>query len=349
MIRLQPGVNFFIRTPDMLTAHERQIWSQLVEQNAPLKQAFLSLQFVEAVAHTGKEILILVATVGGSPAFFLALQRCRGMVGKMGLYEPVGGAMSDYFGAVAVDGISIDPAQMLDATKGRINGVLFTHLDQSQSSFGLQGDEPRKGLRTRLGEPPGSFWGNLRLTDKKLVYDTERREKKLVGDHGPLSFEWESSQPENDLAWLVEAKRSQYERTKKDQAPLFFQQNVALLDKLLVSKHPACQGVLSVLRSGDKVIAAHLGLRCLQTIHVWFPVYDPQFASYSPGRILFKHLFVEGATRGIELFDRGEGDNQAKRDFANEEHFYYRGLWRARGWRGLVAKMAVGIAWRMGY
>ena len=348
MIQLQLGNNFFVRKLDELTACDREIWGQLLEQNKTLRQSFLSLQFAEAVGCTGMEVLILLIAVDSKPVFFLPLQRCKGMVGKLGLYEPVGGAMSDYFGAVAASGISIDPMQMLAATKGRVNGVLFTHLDQSQNSFGLLGGEPRKGLRTRLGVPPEAFWGNLRLTDKKLVYDTERREKKLVADHGSLHFEWESSHPETDLVWLVEAKRNQYERTKKQLAPLFILQNVELLNNLLKSKHPACHGVLSVLRSGDKIIAAHLGLRCLETMHVWFPVYDPQFASYSPGRILFKYLFAQGAGQGIELFDRGEGDNQAKRDFANEEHLYLRGFWHAGGWRGLLTKLAVGIAWRIG-
>jgi len=88
-------------------------------------------------------------------------------------------------------------------------------------------------------------------------------------------------------------------------------------------------------------------LRCHDMLHVWFPVYNPKYSSYSPGRILFKHILVVAAQHGIRLFDRGEGDTQAKREFSNEEHIFSYGLWHVAGWRGLRARIVLSAFWRI--
>jgi CelD/BcsL family acetyltransferase involved in cellulose biosynthesis len=179
------------------------------------------------------------------------------------------------------------------------------------------------------------------------VYDTERREKKLVNEVGQLAFEWGSHNPASDMAWLIEAKKAQYQRTGNAHAPLFDGRNAALPNTLLSSRETNCQGVLSVLRCHEKIIAVHFGLRCHDMLHVWFPVYDTGFSAYSPGRILMKYLFSAAAEQGVRVFDRGEGDTQAKRDFANETHQFFRGLWLVPGWRGLAARAVLSAYWRL--
>jgi CelD/BcsL family acetyltransferase involved in cellulose biosynthesis len=339
--------NLFTRRIEQLTALEAATWDRLVLANIELQRAFLSRTYIAAVAKTSGDVIVLVGYAAGAPIFFLPLQRQSGVLGHFGVFEIVGGVMTDYFGIIAENGVKVTIPAMLNATKGVVNAVVFTHLDQSQEYFGLHADEYRTGLRTLLDEPPNEYWANLRKTDKKLVYDTERREKKLVGEFGPITFEWSSSQPESDLAWLVESKKLQYSRTGKEQAPLFNKANVALLTNLLQAREKCCSGQLSVLRCGDDVVAAHFGLRCREMLHVWFPVYDQKFANHSPGRILFKHMFAAGAEHGITVFDRGEGDNQAKRDFANEEHRFGRGLWFSPSVGGQLAQLAQRIAWRI--
>ena len=193
-----------------------------------------------------------------------------------------------------------------------------------------------------------NFWRQLRITDKKLVVDTERRERKLIAENGTLEFQLESSRPEADLDALIRLKCSQYTRTGKQHAPLFDPVNVALLHRMLGCNDPECSGLLSVLRVGGRLVAAHLGLRCYETLHYWFPVYDTDFQAYSPGRILLKHVILIGAGEGIRVIDRGEGDTPAKRDFANEEHLYYRGLWPSPGLRGLASRLAMTVSWRLG-
>ncbi|MDP2809175.1 MAG: GNAT family N-acetyltransferase [Rhodocyclaceae bacterium] len=347
MNRLQLGVNLFIRRYAELTSDEVMSWNRLLLDNDDTRRAFMSPTYVAAVEATGGVVWVLIVYAGGTPVFILPIQRAHGMLGRFGIFEPAGGVMTDYFGAIAQEGESFAPQELIDASEGVIGAILFTHLDESQSRLGLSGGEFRTGLRIRLGDLPAEYWNNLRKVDKKLVYDTERREKKLIKEVGDLSFEWTSTRPDQDMTWLIESKKRQYSRAGRNHAPLFDDTNVALLRNLLAARDETCLGILSVLRCGDSIVAAHFGLQCREVLHVWFPVYEQKCASYSPGRILLRHMFQAATSHGITTFDRGEGDTQAKRDFANEEHRFARGLWLASGMRGLLAHLALRVAWRV--
>ncbi|MDR2111718.1 MAG: GNAT family N-acetyltransferase [Candidatus Accumulibacter sp.] len=326
---------------------ERNAWSSLLRSNPDCRRAFLSPGFAEAAARCGNEVWVAAGYRGEEPHWFMPLQRHGEWIGRLGVFEPVGGGMSDYFGAIGVSGSVIVPEHIFSASGGRIAAILFTHLDESQAGFGLRAGEPRVGLRTHIGDSAETYWADLRRRDKKLVYDTERREKKLMTEHGKLCFEWHSSEASADLQKLVEMKTAQYAKTGKHGGPLFHKHNVDLLERLLNTADDACEGVLSVLRSGNEIVAAHFGLRCHDVLHIWFPAYAVKFANYSPGRILLKHIIRHAAEHGVHTLDRGEGDTVAKRDFANGEHRYFRGLWHAMSPRGLLARVAVSLYWRL--
>lgn len=330
-----------------LTIAETRAWEALVAAHAYCRKAFLSPVFAACVAKSNPQVFVIIGYIDGVPVWFLPIQRHTGWLGRFGVFEPLGGVMSDYFGAVAKPGAKFSPREIFEVPNGRFAASLFTHLDESQVNCGLTGIDPRVGLRTRIGDSVEDYWEDLRKKDKKLVYDTERREKKLIKEHGEIRFEWQSTDREKDLSSLIEKKRDQYARTEKFHAPLFLPANVALLEGLLTTASPSCEGVLSVLYCAQDLVAAHFGLRCHETLHVWFPVYDPKYAAYSPGRILLKNIINESAKRKIHILDRGEGDNQAKRDFSNEQHTYYRGFWIANSPRGYMAKVAAAIYWRI--
>lgn len=325
---------------------DRQCWIAWQTADVDLRRAFLSPTFCDALAASGRDVRVIKIWLDGQAAAFLPLQRHEGWLGRIGVFEPVGGVLADYFGTVAGTEMDIDITAALRANSV-VSAVWFTHLDASQTRFGLRGEAPRSGLRTRLPAPPEDFWTSLRQRDKKLVYDTERRQKRLVSEHGALTFEWQSATPEADLAQLIELKRQQYTRTEKHDAPLFDSAHCRVLEHLLARRDALCSGVLSVLRCEGRLVAAHFGLRCHDMLHIWFPVYDPAYAAYSPGRILMRHIFSAAVETGISVADRGEGDTSAKRDFANEEHLYYRGLWTAPGLRGSLAHLAVSLYWRL--
>jgi len=93
------------------------------------------------------------------------------------------------------------------------------------------------------------------------------------------------------------------------------------------------------------LVASHFGLQCGPLLHYWFPVYDNRFSAYSPGRILYRHILLAAQAHGIECIDRGEGDSPAKRDFANEEHLFLKGL-VGSGFRGQILCLVQRLNWR---
>lgn len=310
---------------EAVSTPERRAWAHLLNQSTSSRWAFLSPTYAEAVNETLGLVDVLLCWRADELVGVMPLQRATGWLGRLGMREPVGRHMTDYFGLLARPGVKLDWAELLRAA--RVPCLYFTHLDESQAAHGLTGDSPRKGLRTRIHPDGGdAHWEWLRTQDKKLVSDTERRERKLVAEHGVIRFEMQSSTPDQDLDCLVALKNAQYRRTGHDGGALLDPANARLLAYLLKAADPDCQPLLSVLHCGDQWVAGHFGLQCGPLLHYWFPVYDNRYSAYSPGRILYHNILLGAHVRGIACIDRGEGDSAAKRDFANEEHVFFKGL-----------------------
>jgi len=307
--------------------------------------AFLSFAYASAVQQSlGVDVQVILLWREEQLVGVLVVQRQPGWLGRFGLFEPVGGEMTDYFGMLAMDDVRTNWQDMLRAAS--VPCLYFTHLDETQQRYGLGGEQPRTGLRTVIHPEGGrTHWERLRSIDKKLVSDTERRERKLAQDHGETVFELQSSQPAADLSTLIALKNDQYLRTGKTGGPLLKIENVRLLQTLLGAQETGCRPVLSTLKVNGQMVAAHMGLVAGRTLHYWFPVYDERYARYSPGRVLMRNVLYASADVGIEVIDRGEGDTQAKREFATEEHRYGRGLVFV-GWRGYLLGLYMRVQWR---
>lgn len=338
-------IHYSIKTIDAITPTEVALWTSMISGQESLRRSYLSQAFCHAVARGNPRVRVVLAYESSECFALLPLQRAAGILGRLGVWEPVGGIMTDYFGVVCKPAGTVNINELLAACK--IGLVLFSHLDETQNAFGLTGTKHRIGLRTKINGRGETHWEQLKVSNKKLANDTERRERKLATDHGEIAFEFQSSNAAADLEELIALKKAQYDRTGKARAPLFDEANAQLLRDLLHKQDEFCCGVLSTLRVGGRLVAAHFGLRCGSVLHFWFPGYAKEFAAYSPGRILFRHVISAGSTMGISTLDRGEGDTPAKRDFSNEEHGFQSGIWRAAGVRGLVARLALAIYWRL--
>lgn len=329
---------------DRLSEPELAAWDALHAAQGPHRWAFQSVGFARAVHETVAAVRVALLWRADELVGVLPLQRQPGRWGRWGLHEPVGGLMADYAGLLAGEGVCTTWAALL-AGSG-VPGLFFTHLDEQQLGLGLTGAQPRLGLRTRIHPDGGAaHWVWLRTQDKKLVDDTERRERKLQRDHGDVSFAMDSPHAEQNLQTLIAAKSDQYRRTGAPSGPLLQPRNQRLLAHLLAHPSAGCRVRLSLLKAGEQWVSSHFGLQSGSTLHYWFPVYGESFSAYSPGRILFKHVILQSVAAGIDLIDRGEGDTAAKRDFATETHQFFRGL-EVRGWQGQTLAFAQRLAWR---
>ena len=85
-----------------------------------------------------------------------------------------------------------------------------------------------------------------------------------------------------------------------------------LLERIARQEAAGFAGLCSVLRAGDRVVAAHLGMRSRDVLHYWFPAYDPEYAKFSTGIILLLRIAQAAAPLGIRAIDLGKGDAQYK-------------------------------------
>lgn len=328
-----------------LTTAEREGWGHLLATSTISRWPFMSPTYAEAVNETVAAVDVVLCRDDRGLAAVMPLQRSAGRLGRLGLREPVGREMTDYFGLLARPGIRLEWRQLLKA--GRIPCLYFTHLDESQSACGLAGEDPTVGLRTRIPPEGGpAYWEWLRARNKSFASQTERHERSLIAKYGPLTFEMHSSTPTPDLEFVVVFKNQQYHNTGHPNGALLNPANVRLLTRLLASNDPDCLPRLSALRCGGQLVAAHFGLQCGSLLHYWFPTYDPQFSRYSPGRILYQKMILFGVQNGIDCIDCGAGDSVAKRNFTNEEHRYFKGLIYSSAWGHMVSAMQR-LHWRL--
>lgn len=149
------------------------------------------------------------------------------------------------------------------------------------------------------------------------VGQLERKARKLEREVGPLRFVAHTG-PTGVLERVFALKSAQCRRTGTADvfAPGWTR---SLARRLLAVSHDHFGGCLSALYAGERLLAAHLGLRSARVWHWWFPVYEPAFAAYSPGGILLLEVAREAARRGASALDLGKGDDPYKRSFADHE------------------------------
>lgn len=331
-------------SPDRLDDRDIDFWNRLTTEDPALASPFLSHAYASAAARVFDGVRVCRIIKDGRTAGFFAFQYRSRLHRLLRIGERIGGELSDYFGIVAEPSLAVTPATLLALT--RLNALYFTHLDETQLRHGLSGEKPEPGLRIRIPADEPSPWEVLRQRDKKFVSDTERRERKLVQEHGPLHFVFRQPDPLPRLHELVTAKRAQYARTAADD----LLQSAAtrhFLEQLALSADPRCHGTLSTLHAGNTWVASHFGLMHGGTLHYWFPAYNPALKSFSPGRLLMASIIRSAPETGVTCVDRGSGENQAKRDFATERHCFRRGIWQRWGVSTAIYRAGLSFGWRL--
>ena len=330
--------------PDDLRPDEIEAWNAWCAADAGLTTPFLSYRYISIAAETFENVRVCVIERNGKPAGFLPFQYQSKFHELLGLAGRVSGELNDYFGLIAPAGTMVTPDRLLRLSG--LNALNFTHLDDSQGALGLTGSHPEPGLRVTIEDGADAYWAERKRADKRFVADTDRCARKLAEAYGPVRFVFREPDPLPHLERLIAAKRDQYQRTGVADA-LHDEAAQAFLRRLALSDDPACSGVVSTLSVGETWAAIHFGIIQGATLHYWFPVYNPEFRSYSPGRLLLKELIMAGEKGGIRRVDFGAGDTPAKRDFANAQNIYRRGLWRRDSLGGLLIRASLSLRWRL--
>lgn len=332
-----------ILAPSQLDAPTVAAWERLQAATPELASPFFSVHFARAVEKTGMRVRVCVLMSNGEPVGFLPYQLPDFAARLTGAAEPVGGVMSDYVGLIAAPNLRIAPTRLMQLAGIRSFG--FSHLDEPQLAYGLEGSAPRIGLRLRL-QGPDPLAAHLR-DQNRYLRDSERLERQLIRDVGPLEYCFDAREGRTSLLDdLIRHKRAQYQRTGAADA-MAAPWTTRLLHLLAETRHPSCSGQLSTLYAGGTWLATHFGLTGNGVLHHWMPVYNPDFSRYAPGRLLMHRMIQSCPEAGLGMIDHGEGDSPSKRYLSNEEHQYFRGAWHTSFPLNLPARTYHSLKWRL--
>lgn len=333
-----------VKRPSALDAAERAAWVAFMRQSRPLCRAFLAPGFALAAEQAHGRAWVSVLREDGRIAGFFPFQFASRWHRLIGLADRIGGRLSDNSGLVGRPGLRIEAGELLRLSG--LGALFMTHLAEGQEAFGLVAEETRIGHEIHLGEGSAAYFSALRTRNKSFVQDTNRLIRRLETKIAAPAFTYSTRPEETDVLATIALKREQYGKTGADD-PFNDPDSLALCRALLQVGSPEMACVLSRTAIGNDVIAQHFGLYCLGTLSYWFPVYDPRFAEFSPGRIDLWRTIEMAEAETISLIDLGEGDSRAKRDFSNHMVPLGVAMWRAQNFRSPLARGWQAVEWRL--
>ena len=284
----------------------QQWWREAQAANPQVDSPYFCPEFTAVVSGVRDDVYVAVIEDQGGIVGVLPFQR-----GRWGAARPAGGPVSDFQGIISPRDLALDPQWL-----GRACGVRFwdfPNVPASQKTFQswqkLTVDSPYIELASGFD----AYCAQRRAAGSRQVRETQRKARRLAEDVGPLRLEYEVADKEV-LKTLFAWKGQQYCRTGKYDG-LREGWIPDLLHRIHDTRTPRFGGLLSALYAGDHLVGAHFGMRSERVLHWWYPVYNREFESHSPGLILCLEIAREASARGIHRIDLGYGDERYKLGF----------------------------------
>ncbi len=291
--------------PRELSGPDRELWRAWRAARPELDSPYFDIRYTLAAGEVAPHAAVAIVRRGGQRIAFLPLQRRAGRI------QPLAAPLSDYHGVIAAPGETIalsDILRALGATRFRFTGLV------GQTGGGEANVAVRKRMAADLS---GGFDAYLAARAKAgqggFLKDKRRRLRALERDHGAVTFAFEPPSEEL-LDLVVRAKRRQM--TQTGQVDVFSPAWTVELLRRLASRGGDFGVRFAVLRVGGHAIAAEAGLLAGSAYHLWFPVYDPEFAKYSPGVLNTLESLRALAERGVRTVDFGLDGEAYKAAFA---------------------------------
>lgn len=323
--------------PCQLTPADIETWRRLQRSRPPLDSAFLSPEFTMTVGRCRTDARVAVVRSGRSAVAFLPFEH-----GRFGIGRAIASGMSDVQALICDQELAIDPPDLVRAC-----GIGVWEFDHLVSRLEVLAPWTYLTERSWVIDVSDGYDAYLKQGDRcrsRTYSSLMQKARKLERDHGPVKFEFSSSDT-SALEAIMRWKSAQYDRTghfDRFSRPWIRQ----LVTGLARSEAPGCRGTLSTLAVGDRLVAAHFGIRSEARFGLWFPAYDLSFSQYSPGLLLFLRMAETAAARGIGLLDLGKGSEGYKASLASWHYPVACGRVEAKRWPSLVRRFEVGAQHR---
>jgi CelD/BcsL family acetyltransferase involved in cellulose biosynthesis len=301
-------------------------WAALQRSEEVFESPFFHPEFTRCVARERSNIEIAVLSDGQGPLAFWPFERRPGDVAG-----PPAAEISDYDGAIVSSRVGKDyDARGLMRACG-LNAWDYVGRPTPPSS------EPGRCKQSEshqidLSDGYAAYAAQKRAAGSNLFDRVRYYERRLARDHGALRFVLREDRREV-FGQLMAWKSAQFVRTEK--RDIFASSPArAVLEAIMATDRGGFAGVLSALYAGDRLVAAHFGMRADAVLHYWFPAYDLAFARYSPGLLLLASLVKDADQMGIAKIDLGVGDFPYKTRLGTGSAPVFEGSLYAATWRG---------------
>lgn len=289
-----------------LDGEARQAWAAFRGARPELASPYFDLRYTLAASQAAPSAAVAVIRQGGEIAGFFPFQR-RG-----GLIQPLAAPLTDYHGLVARPGAAIDLAEVVAALGAR----RFRYSGLIESGILAGSGEGRAAMIADLSEGYDGWLAQRRAAGHgDFLRDKRRRLRQLEAKHGQIAFTLEKRAGEV-LEMVLAVKSEQMLRTGQHDvfsAPW----TKGLLRRLTNSTEVDFGLRFAVLRAGERIVAAELGLLSGDSYHLWFPIYDPEYSKFSPGALMTLASLEALAAQGVKRVDFGPEGEDYKKFFAD--------------------------------
>lgn len=227
---------------------------------------------------------------------------------------PIAGALNDYHGPLIAPTEQFLPGDFLAAAKlQRFDFHSHYPIQTSLESFGYHRKLKRSWVDLRFGS--GTYLKRIRNQSDRVCRHPQKT-RKIEREIGSIRLDFQSTDPA-DLQWLLAMKREKYRRTG---CPDYFAPawSVALIKEIFNQRTQRFRGVCSILWAGQQRIAGHFGMLANGILHYWLPVFNFQYARYSPGTELFLRIISEHEKQNFHTIDFGYGAEEFKQTLATD-------------------------------
>lgn len=279
--------------PDLADA-----WARIQQGRFELASPYLCPEFTQSVAAVRADVFVAVLEEANRPVGFFPFQR-----GRMGMGKAVGGPLCDFQGVIARPEAQWSVAELLKAC--RLNTFEFTHLPLAQAPFRPYCLSVAESHFIDLSEGFAGYQAYLKAQGSGLLKEVRAKRRRLAG-YGDVQFEPHTREV-GVLQQLMSWKSRQYQRSGLVDVFRFGWVR-ELLERIHATQTGRFSGMLSALRVGGRLVAAHMGMRSPTVWNWWFPRHDEQFAKCSPGILLRIYVAEAAPAFGVTRVDLGLGD-----------------------------------------
>jgi CelD/BcsL family acetyltransferase involved in cellulose biosynthesis len=283
-------------------------WKKIKNSNSLLSSPYFCPEFTGAVSNVRDNVFVTVIQAGDDFAGFFPFERL-----KHGFGRPVGGKLSDYHAPIVDPGSTIDFKDLL-----RFSGIKswsFNHLPHSFLTNGVKVRGSAQSPQISLNGGWHEYRREIETSGSKVLKKNDYYLRRLQRDLGEITISHNTESLET-LHTLIKWKSSQYQRSGV--IDLFsYDWARQLLFDIAKETRQEFRGIISEMRLGKELVAAHFGMGSGPVWHWWFPAYDPRFSRYSPGMVLLVDALENAENLGINIIDLGKGISDYKMRLSN--------------------------------